>query len=89
MRKPKFVVVDTPITPKAARVFELMKRDGGVTRLTAMHAGIPNLTARIAELRAADVIVDCETHTDIDGNQYGRWSIAPSNGDVYVPRQAA
>lgn len=88
MRKAKFVVLDTPITPKAKKVFDLMQRDGHVTRLTAMHAGIPNVTARIAELRSAGVKVDCDVRTDINGNEYGRWSVSPRNGD-YIPQAAA
>lgn len=87
MRKAQYEIVGASITPKAKLVYDLMKRDGGVTRLTAMHAGIPNLTARIAELRNAGMIIDCENKIDIRGDRYGKWFVPAVNGDQYVPRE--
>lgn len=73
-----------PVTRQAAQVFALMKRDGGLTRLTAMHYGIANLTARIAELRLdCNVNVQCEVKEDAEGREYGRWFIA-ANDLTYV-----
>ena len=64
------------VTPQAQKVYNLMARDGHVTRLTALHYSIANLTARIAELRAAGIAVECELRTDANGNEYGRWFLA-------------
>ena len=67
------------ITPQEQKVLNLMLRDGAVTRLTAMHYGIPNVTARISELRAKlepmayDILVDVKE--DANGNEYGSWSL--------------
>lgn len=48
-----------------------------VTRLTAMHAGVMNLTARIADLRALGHDVKCTMKTDMEGREYGEFSLAP------------
>jgi hypothetical protein len=59
-----------------AQLLDLFKRDGTVTRLTAMHYGIANVTARIADLRLRHGInVVCEKRTDAKGKTYGAWSI--------------
>ena len=53
-------------------------RDGRtVSRLTAMHMGVMNLTARISDLRSFGHDVRCEMKTDTEGNQYGSFSLAP------------
>ena len=67
------------VSPQAKRVYELLKRDGHVTRITAMHYGIPNVTARITELRAAGINVGCEVAIDANGREYGRWSLSTQN----------
>jgi hypothetical protein len=70
---------------QAARVAEIIKADGGITRLTAMHYGIANVTARIAELRTAGVNVLCEMKKDQNAREYGRWTF-PSNLEL-VPQE--
>lgn len=68
-----------PVTPQANKVLGIIRRDGHITRLTAMHYGIANLTARITELRDAlytkglDVV--CVKRHDDNGHLYGRWSV--------------
>ena len=64
------------VTPQAARVLNLMARDGHVTRLTLAHYGIANPTARFAELRLDHgVSVECERCVDALGRRYSRWSL--------------
>ena len=66
------------LTKQAQKVLTLIERDGHVSRLTAMHYGIANVTARITELRDAGIPVVCENCRDASGNRYGRWSLARS-----------
>lgn len=47
-----------------------------VTRLTAMHYGIQNLTARISDLRNAGYDIVCNWQTDMEGNRYGEFELA-------------
>lgn len=48
-----------------------------VTRVIAMHYGIMNLTARIADLRIRRALdIRCGWQTDADGNRYGEFYIA-------------
>lgn len=47
-----------------------------VTRVTAMHYGMMNLTARITDLRNAGHKVTCVTEYDADGHRYGSFSLA-------------
>lgn len=49
-----------------------------ITRLTAMHYGIQNLTARIADLRNMGWQVDCVEKRDQEGQRYGSFSLHPS-----------
>lgn len=63
----------TALSPQGARVLELLTRDGRVTRMTALHYGIPNITARIAELREEGFPVECEVKVDGNGRKYGSW----------------
>lgn len=81
----KYIAVSTVFGTTTARrlsrqertLLDLLERDGHVTRLTAMHAGIANVTARIAELRLdADVKIKAEVRKDIHGRRYARWSLA-------------
>jgi hypothetical protein len=63
------------LTKQAQQVLDLIDRDGHVTRLTAMHYGVANVTARITELRNAGHFVVCNLAKDANGSRYGRWSI--------------
>ena len=62
-------------TPQTQKVLKLLKSGKSVTRLTAMHYGIMNLTARITDLRKAGIPVRCEMKYDMDGNRYGSFSL--------------
>lgn len=64
------------VSPQAQQLAKLIKRDGRVTRMTALHYGIANVTARVAELRIEGFAVDCEVKTDASGNEYGSWYIS-------------
>jgi hypothetical protein len=65
------------VTPQAVKVLNLIERDGHITRLTAMHYGIANITARIAELRLDyGINVACEEKVDAEGRVYGSWKLA-------------
>jgi hypothetical protein len=66
------------ISNQAGQVLHLMMRDGHVSRLTAMHYGVPNLTARVSELRKAGYPIDCEVKLDASGREYGRWFLMGS-----------
>lgn len=58
------------------QLLDLLNRDGKVTRLTAMHYGIANVTARIADLRRRHgVNVVCTEKRDANGARYGEWSL--------------
>ena len=61
------------LTKQASQVLNLIRRDGSVTRLTAMHYGVANLTARIAELRTAGYNVVCTEKRDANKRRYGSW----------------
>ena len=64
------------MAPQTKQVLDLLKRDGHVTRLTAMHYGIANLTSRIAELRLDHGYnVVCSERRDAAGRRYGSWSL--------------
>lgn len=63
-------------TPQAKKVYELLQRDGRVTRLTALHYGVANVTARVAELRRLGIAVECEVVQDAEGREYGRWFLS-------------
>jgi hypothetical protein len=67
------------LTKQAQQVLDLIERDGHITRLTAMHYGIANVTARITELRDAGIMVNCFVAKDADGSRYGRWSCLPKS----------
>ena len=57
------------------KLLRMMERGRKVTRLTALHAGVMNLTARIADLRNAGHNVVCTMDSDEDGNEYGVFTI--------------
>ena len=69
------------VSDQAAKVVDIIGRDSSITRLTAMHYGIANVTARIAELRNAGIQVLCENKVDAAGKRYGRWTL-PSGDEV-------
>jgi hypothetical protein len=64
------------VSKQAKQVYNLMKRDGRITRYTAIKYGIANLTARITELRREGIGIGCEIKVDADGREYGSWNIA-------------
>lgn len=66
------------MNPQSTQVLNLLKRDGNLTRLTAMHYGIANVTARIADLRRAGYRVTCTEKRDAAGRRYGVWRLAPT-----------
>jgi hypothetical protein len=63
------------VSRQAMKVLDIIQTSGSVTRLTAMHYGIANITARIAELRTAGIQVLCEENRDMNGARYGKWSL--------------
>jgi hypothetical protein len=66
------------LSPQACLVLEMLRTDGYVTRLTAQHAGVPNLTARISELRAFGINTEVTKHIDPLGRKYSRWNLTVS-----------
>lgn len=64
------------VSRQAMKVLNIIQTSGSVTRLTAMHYGIANITARIAELRSAGIQVQCEENRDMNGARYGKWTLA-------------
>lgn len=58
------------------KIYQAMHEGRSVTRVTAMHMGVMNLTARIADLRNAGINVDCVMRYDTDGNRYGSFKLA-------------
>jgi hypothetical protein len=71
------------VSNQAARVADIIDRDGGITRMTAFHYQIANVTARIAELRKAGFQVLCEKRIDGHGKTYGRWTF-PAGAEVMI-----
>ena len=57
-------------------LLDQMRKGRQVTRLTAMHLGIMNLTARVADLRAQGYNVVCRMRVDVHGREYGEFSLA-------------
>lgn len=58
------------------KLINLLKAGRSVTRVTAMHYGIMNLTARIADLRLRyNLNVICTRKNDANGNSYGSFSL--------------
>lgn len=55
------------------RILSMLQRGETITRLIAMHYGIMNLTARIAELRNAGHDVRCKLKADDMGRSYGEF----------------
>lgn len=87
-RTPKFYIVGhlfkRAADEQTAQVLKLMQRDGDVTRLTAAHYGVANVTARIADLRKRyGIKVECEKRRDAAGRLYGVWKL-PKDNDRYL-----
>lgn len=72
--KPTDVRASSFLSKQSKQVLDLIRRDGRVTRLTALHYGVANLTARIADLRASGFLIDCEVKLDANGKEYGVWT---------------
>lgn len=49
-----------------------------MTRLKAMHYGIQNLTARVADLRNAGWQIDCLNRRDQNGARFGTFTLHKS-----------
>lgn len=73
---PTFAPSVNGLSKQGKKVLELIQRDGRVTRMTALHYGVANVTARIAELRYEGFNVVCEVKVDAEGREYGNWKIA-------------
>ncbi len=66
------------MSPQFRKAYNLLvERKGALTRVTAMHYGIMNLTARITELRQAGYRIVCTNKKDGFGNRYGEFTYAP------------
>ncbi len=63
-------------TSQNGKLLAQMKAGRSVTRVTAFSYGVMNLTARIADLRNAGYMIECETRSDMDGSRYGSFSLA-------------
>ena len=72
---PLYAPSSANLSKQGKQVLALISRDGKVTRLTALHYGIANLTAHITELRYVGFNVVCEVKQDANGKEYGCWSI--------------
>ncbi|MDO8839664.1 MAG: helix-turn-helix domain-containing protein [Parvibaculum sp.] len=66
------------LTRQARLVLRSLEAGRATTRVTAMHYGVMNLTARISELRNAGYDVVCTIHRDVAGNKYGEFKLAPT-----------
>lgn len=70
------IITEQAMDKQCKKVRDLLRRDGSITRLTAMHYGIANVTARIADLRLRyGYDIKCDIREDAEGNRYGTWSI--------------
>lgn len=82
------------LTDMSRKVFEIMQRDGHITRLTATHYNIGDVRREVSRLRRAGpighTIETIRTRKDAEGNQYTRWvlkSNARRAGVGYVNTQ--
>lgn len=55
------------------KILKMLKDGKTITRLTAMHYGIMNLTARISELRNFGYDIRCRMKKDAEGREYGEF----------------
>lgn len=65
------------LTPQASKVLGLLRK-GKLTRLIAMHYGVMNITARLADLRRFGYKVECHNKRDSEGNRYGEFHLVGS-----------
>lgn len=63
------------MAPQTQRVYDLLANGHRLTRVIAMHYGIMNLTARLADLRNMGYRIHCVTKRDMDGNRYGEFHL--------------
>lgn len=71
-------VFPSRLTPMAAKVADILVRDGGITHLSAVHYGIGSVTKEIARIRKAAPLshrVTTVTRKDAEGNKYTRWTV--------------
>ena len=60
------------------KLLKMLAQGEEITRLTGMHYGIQNLTARVADLRNMGWQVDCVEKRDQNGQRYGSFTLHPS-----------
>lgn len=60
------------------KLLKMLAEGEEITRLKAMHYGIQNLTARVADLRNMGWQVDCVEKRDHEGQRYGSFTLHPS-----------
>lgn len=58
------------------QVLEILKRDGGITRLVGLHYEIKNLPDSIHQLRKRGWNIKTVTRKDAVGREYTRWTLA-------------
>lgn len=61
------------MTPQTKQTLDVLKKDQGITIMTAMHYGITNLSARLSDLKDAGFEVVREQKKDLRGQKYSRW----------------
>lgn len=64
------------LSKQARLVLRSLEAGRSVTRVTAMHYGVMNLTARISELRNAGYEITCTMRRDVAGDRYGEFVLA-------------
>lgn len=62
--------------PSTQKVLDVMKRDGGITRLVATHLDIGCVRKAISELREHGFQITTVRRADTEGNKYTRWVLA-------------
>jgi len=67
-------------TKQELRVLEIILRDGGISRLTALHYGISNVTAVVSDLRDKlirdNYRILCIKKQDKDSRDYSSWVLS-------------
>lgn len=64
------------MSPQAKQVLNILKRDEGITLMTAAHYGVPNLSARLSDLKEAGYVINREQKKDLAGKKYSRWTLS-------------
>lgn len=62
--------------PSTQKVLDIMKRDGGITRLVATHLDIGCVRKAISDLRKLGYSITTDLRVDSDGNKYTRWILS-------------